>query len=99
MEAIVTPGMTAPTHTYSGPEAWYTMTRAEALTPRRNCAPVRQSQLAGAFGNDDLVGLGSAPLQTRVGIATGMVVVGDIVDSGSAQEQAIVGEPPNLACL
>jgi class 3 adenylate cyclase len=38
-----------------------------------------------------------APLQTRVGIATGLVVVGDLIGSGSAQEQAIVGETPNLA--
>src|SRR5262249_16130184 len=36
-------------------------------------------------------------LQTRVGIATGLVVVGDLIGSGSAQEQAIVGETPNLA--
>jgi class 3 adenylate cyclase len=39
----------------------------------------------------------SVPLQTRVGIATGLVVVGDLIGSGSAQEQAIVGETPNLA--
>ena len=38
-----------------------------------------------------------APLQTRVGIATGLVVVGDLIGSGSAREQAIVGETPNLA--
>jgi class 3 adenylate cyclase/predicted ATPase len=38
-----------------------------------------------------------APLQTRVGIATGLVVVGDLIGSGSSQEQAIVGETPNLA--
>jgi class 3 adenylate cyclase/tetratricopeptide (TPR) repeat protein len=38
-----------------------------------------------------------APLQTRVGIATGMVVVGDLIGSGASQEQAIVGETPNLA--
>jgi class 3 adenylate cyclase/predicted ATPase len=37
------------------------------------------------------------PLQTRVGIATGLVVVGDLVGSGQAQERAIVGETPNLA--
>ena len=30
----------------------------------------------------------SAPLQTRVGIATGLVVVGDLIGSGEAQEQA-----------
>jgi Adenylate and Guanylate cyclase catalytic domain/AAA ATPase domain len=38
-----------------------------------------------------------ASLQARVGIATGLVVVGDLIGSGSAQEQAIVGETPNLA--
>src|SRR4051812_15756435 len=36
-------------------------------------------------------------LQTRVGIATGMVVVGDLLGSGSSQERGIVGETPNLA--
>jgi class 3 adenylate cyclase len=39
----------------------------------------------------------SFPLQTRIGIATGLVVVGDLIGSGSAQEQAVVGETPNLA--
>ena len=38
-----------------------------------------------------------APLQTRVGIATGLVVVGELIGSGASQEQAIVGETPNLA--
>src|SRR5262245_46406717 len=37
-----------------------------------------------------------ARLQTRVGIATGLVVVGDLIGSGASQEQAIVGETPNL---
>jgi class 3 adenylate cyclase len=38
-----------------------------------------------------------ASLKTRVGIATGLVVVGDLIGSGASQEQAIVGETPNLA--
>lgn len=38
-----------------------------------------------------------APLQTRIGIATGLVVVGDLIGSGASQEHAIVGETPNLA--
>lgn len=38
-----------------------------------------------------------AQLQTRVGIATGLVVVGDLIGSGASQERAIVGETPNLA--
>ena len=36
-------------------------------------------------------------LACRVGIATGLVVVGDLIGEGSAQEQAVVGETPNLA--
>ena len=41
-----------------------------------------------------------AALQTRVGVATGLVVVGHLIGSGASQEQAIVGETPNLAaCL
>jgi class 3 adenylate cyclase/predicted ATPase len=39
----------------------------------------------------------SVPLQVRVGIATGLVVVGDLIGSGEAQERGIVGETPNLA--
>jgi class 3 adenylate cyclase/predicted ATPase len=38
-----------------------------------------------------------AALQTRVGIATGLVIVGDLIGSGAAQEQAVVGETPNVA--
>jgi hypothetical protein len=37
------------------------------------------------------------PLQVRVGIATGLVVVGDLIGAGAAQEQPVVGETPNLA--
>ncbi len=36
-------------------------------------------------------------LSVRIGIATGMVVVGDIVGEGASQEAAITGETPNLA--
>ena len=37
------------------------------------------------------------PLEARVGIATGLVVVGDLIGTGASQEQAIVGKTPNLA--
>ncbi|MBR0934455.1 adenylate/guanylate cyclase domain-containing protein [Bradyrhizobium jicamae] len=37
------------------------------------------------------------PLQVRVGISTGLVVVGDLIGSGEAQERGIVGATPNLA--
>ena len=37
------------------------------------------------------------PLAARVGIATGLVVSGDIVGKGVTKEDAVVGETPNLA--
>ena len=40
---------------------------------------------------------GSKPLAARIGIATGLVVIGDLIGEGSAQEEAVVGETPNLA--
>jgi class 3 adenylate cyclase/predicted ATPase len=39
----------------------------------------------------------SEHLAVRIGIATGLVVVGDLIGTGAAQEQAVVGETPNLA--
>jgi class 3 adenylate cyclase len=36
-------------------------------------------------------------LQARIGIATGRVVVGELVGEGAAREEAVVGEVPNLA--
>ena len=41
----------------------------------------------------------SVALQARVGIATGLAVVGGLIGEGSAQEQSVVGETPNLAAL
>jgi predicted ATPase/class 3 adenylate cyclase len=40
---------------------------------------------------------GAAALASRVGIATGLVVVGDLIGSGEVQERGVVGETPNLA--
>jgi class 3 adenylate cyclase len=50
-------------------------------------------QLAAAVGDLKT----HAALQTRIGIATGLVVIGDLIGSGEAQERGIVGETPNLA--
>ena len=38
-----------------------------------------------------------APLTARVGIATGLVMVGELIGEGAAQERTVVGETPNLA--
>jgi class 3 adenylate cyclase/predicted ATPase len=51
----------------------------------------------GAIGAVGGLDVKSVKLQTRVGIATGLVVVGDLIGQGSAQEQLAVGEPPHLA--
>ena len=40
---------------------------------------------------------GRAVCSVRVGIATGLVVVGDLIGEGAAQERGVVGETPNLA--
>jgi class 3 adenylate cyclase/predicted ATPase len=50
--------------------------------------------IAAAVGRLDIR---SIKLQARVGIATGLVVVGDLIGTGSAQEQSVFGETPNLA--
>src|SRR5262249_5247045 len=43
-------------------------------------------------------GIGAADLlEVRIGIATGLVVVGNLIGEGASQEQAVVGETPNLA--
>ena len=36
-------------------------------------------------------------LQTRIGVATGLVVVGETIGEDSAKEQVVMGETPNLA--
>jgi class 3 adenylate cyclase/predicted ATPase len=56
-----------------------------------------QAGLAIVEGAPKLVTAVDAPLHVRVGIATGIVVVGDLLGSGEAQERGVVGETPNLA--
>src|SRR5215510_1904073 len=41
--------------------------------------------------------LPSELLRVRIGLASGLAVVGDLIGSGAAQERAVVGETPNLA--
>jgi class 3 adenylate cyclase/predicted ATPase len=67
--------------------------------PRAHEDDAERSVRAG-LGIIDAVGrlnVKSVGLQARIGIATGLVVVGDLIGEGSAQEQSVVGETPNLA--
>jgi class 3 adenylate cyclase len=51
--------------------------------------------IVAAVGEFDATALGK--LEVRIGIATGLVVVGDLIGEGEAQERGVVGETPNLA--
>src|SRR5208282_4942603 len=51
--------------------------------------------IVAAVGQLDAPAIGK--LQVRIGIATGLVVVGDLIGEGASQDQAVVGETPNLA--
>ena len=53
-------------------------------------------ELAKAVGRAGDAGA-ATPLAARVGIATGLVMVGELIGEGAAQEQTVVGETPNLA--
>ena len=48
-------------------------------------------------GDEALGDMRGVELGVRVGIATGLVVVGDLIGEGASQESAVVGETPNLA--
>src|SRR5450432_13309 len=56
-----------------------------------------QAGLAIVEAAPKLVTAAGSPMQVRVGIATGLVVVGDLIGSGEAQERGVVGDIPNLA--
>ena len=56
-----------------------------------------QAGLAIVEAAPKLVTAAGSPLHVRVGIATGLVVVGDLIGSGEAKERGVVGETPNLA--
>ena len=83
----------------SSPNIWATacwpisaIRRRTSMTPSAPCRPGwRWSRRCRSFDARP------APLQVRIGIATGLVVVGDLIGSGEAQERGIVGETPNLA--
>ena len=53
--------------------------------------------LAAAAATAALPPVGNDCLSARVGIATGVVVVGDLIGEGAAREQAVIGDTPNLA--
>ena len=57
----------------------------------------RRARRLGDHRGDRRARGGEGRHQVRIGIATGLVVVGELVGSGEAQERDVVGETPNLA--
>lgn len=53
--------------------------------------------LAAVAAITELDGQSSQPIQARIGIASGQVVIGDLVGEGSLNEGAVSGDTPNLA--
>src|SRR5262249_3804700 len=66
--------------------------------PRAHEDDAERTVRAGLAVVEEARGIAAAdPLEVRIGIATGIVVVGDLIGEGTSQEQAVVGETPNLA--
>ena len=83
----------------SSPNTWVTVSWSiSVIRKRMRTTPSGQSG-RGWTQSPLLAGSTSNPPTSRVhvGIATGIVIVGDLIGEGSAQEQSVVGETPNLA--
>src|SRR5437764_7867108 len=65
--------------------------------PRAHEDDAERAVRAGLRAIEAIGRLRPVKLQARIGIASGSVVVGDLIGKGSSQEQSIVGETPNLA--
>jgi class 3 adenylate cyclase len=67
--------------------------------PRAHEDDAERAVRAGLAAAEEVAGLqtSAGPLAARVGIATGPVVVGEVLGDGEARERGVVGETPNLA--
>jgi quercetin dioxygenase-like cupin family protein len=75
MEAIFTPGMTAPTHRHSGPEAWYTLTG-------ETCLETPEGKMVGRAGGSHVIVPGGPPMHlTATGTETRRAIVLILHDS------------------
>jgi class 3 adenylate cyclase/ABC-type transport system involved in cytochrome c biogenesis ATPase subunit len=68
--------------------------------PRAHEDDAERAVRAGLAIVEAVAGLAPLPdvqLEARIGIATGMAVVGDLIGEGASREEAVVGDVPNLA--
>ena len=78
MEAIFTPGMTAPAHTHSGPEAWYTLSG-------ETCLETPAGKMIGRAGGSHVIVPGGPPMHlTATGTETRRALVLILHDSSQA---------------
>lgn len=75
MEAVFTPGMTAPAHRHSGPEAWYTLTG-------ETCLETPEGTMMGRAGGSHVIVPGGPPMHlTATGTETRRALVLILHDS------------------
>ena len=75
MEAIFTPGMTAPAHRHAGPEAWYTLTG-------ETCLETPEGKMIGRAGGSHVIVPGGPPMHlTATGTETRRALVLILHDS------------------
>jgi quercetin dioxygenase-like cupin family protein len=78
MEAVFTPGMTAPAHTHSGPEAWYTLSG-------ETCLETPDGKMIGRAGGSHVIVPGGPPMHlTATGTETRRALVLILHDSAQA---------------
>ncbi|OED36426.1 hypothetical protein AB833_27845 [Chromatiales bacterium (ex Bugula neritina AB1)] len=77
--------------------AYFGYPQAHENDPQRSALAGLELLSSATALNEKLVQRGSTALRVRVGIATGPVVVGDMIGEASSAERAVVGETPNIA--
>ena len=93
MEAVFTPGMTAPSHTHSGPEAWYTLSG-------ETCLETPDGKMIGRAGGSQVIVPGGPPMHlTATGTETRRALVLILHDSAQAPTTPAPEWTPKGLCL
>lgn len=93
MEAVFTPGMTAPSHTHSGPEAWYTLSG-------ETCLETPDGKMIGRAGGSHVIVPGGPPMHlTATGTETRRALVLILHDSAQAPTTPAPEWTPKGLCL
>jgi quercetin dioxygenase-like cupin family protein len=92
MEAVFTPGMTAPAHRHSGPEAWYTLTG-------ETCLETPEGKMVGRAGGSHVIVPGGPPMHlTATGTETRRALVLILHDSSQPATTPAADWTPKGLC-